>query len=66
MNKFFPDAVKKFKIPKFSQLNPAANDISHPILKVILKYETDSSTVAIRNINNNSIIKFVKVTVGRN
>lgn len=45
LNNFFSNAIKQFEILEFSQVNPAANNISYLILKAILKYETHPSTV---------------------
>ena len=39
LNSFFSNAVKNLKIPEFSETNPLAENISHPIFKAILKYE---------------------------
>ena len=36
-NSLFSNAVKKLKIPKFSCLNPLAENIPRPIFKAILK-----------------------------
>ena len=38
LNTFFSNAVKNLKIPEYQQTDPLANNISHPIFKVNLKY----------------------------
>ena len=63
LNIFFSNAVKSFKILRFSNTNPLAERLSDPILKAALKYKNHPSIVAIRNANNNSHFHFIKVSV---
>ena len=49
LNSFFSNAVKNLKIPEFSETNPLAENISHPIFKAILKHENHPSIIAIQN-----------------
>ena len=63
LNLFFSSAVKDLKITEFSDTNPLAERLSHPVLKAILKYKNHPSIVAIRNANNNSHFHFNEVSV---
>ena len=49
LNSSFSNAVKNLKIPEFSETNPLAENISHPIFKAILKYENHPSIIAMQN-----------------
>ena len=63
LNLFISSAVKKLKIPEFSDTNPLAERLSDPALKAILKYKNHPSIVAIRNANYNSHFHFNEVSV---
>ena len=52
LNSFFSNAVKNLKIPEFSDSNPLAGNIPHPIFKAILKYKNQPSIIAIKNARN--------------
>ena len=52
LNSFFSNAVKNLKIPEFSDSNPLAKNIPHPIFKVLLKYKNHRSIIAIKNARN--------------
>ena len=47
LNSFFSDAVKTLKILEFSDLNPLAENIPHPIFKAICKYKNHPSIIVI-------------------
>ena len=38
MNTFFSNVVTNLKIPEYADYNPIANNVSDPILKVIVRY----------------------------
>ena len=61
LNSFFSNAVKNLKIPEFSDSNPVAENILHPIFKAILNYKTPS-IVAIKNARNGPGFYFCEVT----
>ena len=44
----FSNAVENLEIPEFNGTITLADNISHPILKAILKYNNHSSNVAIK------------------
>ena len=52
LNSFFSNALKNLKIPEFSDSNPLAENIPHPIFKAILKCKNHPSIIAIKNARN--------------
>ena len=62
LNSFFSNAVKNLKIPGFSEINPLAENISHPIFKAILKYENHPSIIAIQNAKRGPGFYFFEVS----
>ena len=62
LNSFFSNAVKNLKIPEFSETNPLAENISHPIFKATLKYENHPSIIAIQNAKRGPGFYFVEVS----
>ena len=58
LNTFFSNAVKNLKIPEYQEIDPFANNISHPIFKTILKYRNHPSIAAIKNLNKGSRFEF--------
>ena len=62
LNSLFSNAVKNLKIPEFSETNPLAENISHPILKAILKYENHPSIIAIQNAKRGPGFYFFEVS----
>ena len=63
LNFFFSNAVKNLKIPEFSDSNPLAESIPHPIFKGILKYKNQPSIIAIKNARNGPGFYFCGVSV---
>ena len=63
LNGFFSNAVKNLEIPKFSDSNPLAENIPHPIFKAILKYKNHASIIAIKNARNGPGFYFCGVSV---
>ena len=63
LNSFFANAVKNLKIPEFSNSDPQAENISHPIFKAILKYKIHLSIIAIKNARNGPSFYFCRVNV---
>ena len=63
LNSFFSNAVKNLKIPEFSDSNPLAENIPHPIFKAILKYKNQPSVIAIKNARNGPGFYFRGVSV---
>ena len=63
LNSFFSNAVKNLKIPKFSNSNPLAENIPHPIFKAILKYKNRPNIIAIKNARNGPGFYFCGVSV---
>ena len=59
---FFSNAVNDWKTPGFHGAVPLA-DISHLIFRAILKYINHPSTIAIKDLNNNSMFSFSNVFV---
>ena len=57
-NRFFSNAVNDLKIAGLHGAVSLANNISHPISRVILKYTNHSSTIAINDLNNTSMFTF--------
>ena len=55
-NRFFFDTVIDLKIPDFHGAAPLADNISHPIFRVILKYANHPGTIAIKDLNNTSMV----------
>ena len=47
----FSNAVKNLKILEYQETNSLANNLSHAMFKVILKYRNHRSIVAIKNLN---------------
>ena len=58
LNTFFSNAVENLKIPEYQEIDPFANNISHPIFKTILKYRNHPSIAAIKNLNKGSRFEF--------
>ena len=44
------------EIPGFHEAVPLADNISHPIFRVILKYANHPGTIAIKDLNNASMV----------
>ena len=63
LNSFFVNAVKNLKIPEFSNSDPQAENVSHPIFKAILKYKNHPSIIAIKNARNGPSFYFCRVNV---
>ena len=51
LNTMFSNAVKNLKILEYQETNSFANNLSHAMFKVILKYRNHRSIVAIKNLN---------------
>ena len=62
-NSFFSNAVKYLKIPEFEDIDFSAECISHPALKVIVKFHNHSSVSAISNTFNPQSFNFSKFIV---
>ena len=62
-NSFFSNAVKYLKIPEFEDIDFSAECISHPALKVIMKFHNHPSVSATRNTFNPQSFNFSKVIV---
>ena len=45
----FSNAVGNLKFPEFSDFNPIAESVPHPISKAILEYKNHPSIIAIKN-----------------
>ena len=56
LNRFFSNAVKDLEIPGFHGAVPLADNISHPIFRVILKYANHPGTIGIKDLNNTSMV----------
>ena len=63
LHSFFANAVKNLKIPEFSNSDPQAENVSHPIFKAILKYKNHPSIIAIKNARNGPSFYFCRVNV---
>ena len=63
MNRFFFDTVIDLKIPDFHGAAPLADNISHPIFRVILKYANHPGLIAIKDLSNTSKFSFSNVSV---
>ena len=63
LNFFFSNAVKNLKIPEFSDSNPLAENIPHPIFKAILEYKNQPSIIVIKNARNGPGFYFCGVSV---
>ena len=63
LNPFFCNALKNIKIPEFSDSNPLAENIPHPIFKVILKYKDHPSVITIKNARNGPRFCFCGVSI---
>lgn len=57
-NKFFTSALKNLKNEKPSKNDPLARDITHPILKPVIKYRKNPSILAINNKNGRQRFDF--------
>ena len=62
-NRFFFDTVIDLKIPDFHGAAPLADNISHPIFRVILKYANHPSLIAIKDLSNTSMFSFSNASV---
>ena len=60
---FFFDTVIDLKIPDFHGAVPLADNISHPIFRVILKYANHPSLIAIKDLSNTSMFSFSNASV---
>ena len=60
LNFFLSNAVKNLKIPEFSDSDPLAENIPHPIFKAILKYKNHPSIVDIKSVRNRPGFIFVE------
>ena len=58
LNSFFSNIVKNLKIPKYSDTNPLAEEITNLILKLVVKCDTHPSVTASRNLNIRSHFEF--------
>ena len=63
INSFFSNAVKNLKIREFSDSNPLAENIPHPIFKAILNNKNHPSIIAIKNARNGPGFYFCGVSV---
>ena len=50
LNTFFFNIVTNLKIPEYADYDPITNNISDPILKVIVKYRNHSSILTIKEV----------------
>ena len=50
LNNFFTNAFKNLKIPEYHVADTRADNISHPVLKVIFKYRNRLNIDAIKNV----------------
>ena len=62
-NRLSSNAVTDLKIPDFHGTVSLADNISHPIFRAILKYANHPSTIAIKDLNNTSLLSFSIVSV---
>ena len=62
LNSFFSNAVKNLKISEYSDSNPLAENIPHPIFKAILKYKNHPSIISIKNARNGPGFYFCEVS----
>ena len=62
-NRFFSNAVIDLKIPDFHGAAALVDNISHPIFRAILKYANHPDTIAIKDLNNTSLLSFSNVSV---
>ena len=63
LNRFFSNTVIDLKIPDFQPAVPLAGNISHSIFRAILKSADQPSTIAIKYLNNTSMLSFSNVSV---
>ena len=63
LNSLFSNATKNLKILEFSDSNPPAENIPHPIFKVILKYKNHPSIITIKNARKWPVFYFCGVSV---
>ena len=63
LNSYFFNALRNLKIPKFSDSNTLAENISYPIFKVILKYKNHPSIIAIKHSRNGPDFRFCGVSI---
>ena len=63
LNRFFSNTVIDLKIPDFQPAVPLAGNISHSIFRAILKFADQPSTIAIKYLNNTSMLSFSNVSV---
>ena len=50
MNTFFSNIVTNLKIPEYTDYDPIANNISDPILKVIVRYRNRPSILTLEEV----------------
>ena len=62
LNKSFSNEVRNLRIPGFSDTEPLAGNISHPALKVIMKYGSHPSISAIKDKICGKTFKFFRVS----
>lgn len=62
LNKSFSNEVRNLRIPGFSDTEPLAGNISHPTLKVIMKYGSHPSISAIKDKISGKMFKFSRVS----
>ena len=60
MNKFFSNIIKNLGIPVY---DPIIENMNDAVFKVILKYKSHPSILAIRGTQENSIFCFKEVTI---
>ena len=53
LNIFFSNIVANFKIPEYADYDPVANNISDPILKLIVRYRNHRIILTIGEVYNN-------------
>ena len=68
LNTFFSNSIKVLKIPAYQDADPliiyiSTNNISHPILRAIMKFRNHPSIIAIKDFNKSSRLDFCSVSV---
>ena len=63
LNTIFSNAVKNLKFLEYQETNSLADNISHAMFKVILKYRNHRSIAAIKNLNKCSRFDYCIVSV---
>ena len=60
---FLSNLVKNLKIAVFKEVNPFAEEMSHPTLKAIFKHNKNPSVIAINDTTNGRTFQFSWVSV---